>query len=144
MPQIIERGYLYIAQPPLYKYKKGKVERYLRDDRALQEYLADSGMNAATIVDANNHSIDRQAMQGILSKVSRYSDVLNMASRRRARDIIEYFVQHEEIGPESFRDEASALKLRDQLIAALTKAKSGARVYADGEVKFDENLVVTI
>ncbi len=43
---LIKKGYLYIAQPPLYRYKKGKNEIYLKDDRALSEFLIENGINS--------------------------------------------------------------------------------------------------
>jgi DNA gyrase subunit B len=49
MPEIIERGYLYIAQPPLYKAKKGKSEIYLKDEEALLEYLLGQGVEGITV-----------------------------------------------------------------------------------------------
>ena len=47
MPQLIERGHLYIAQPPLYKVSRGKSEQYLKDERALEDYLIDEGTEGA-------------------------------------------------------------------------------------------------
>ncbi len=44
MRELIERGYLYIAQPPLYKVTRGKSEQYLKDERALEDYLIDTGL----------------------------------------------------------------------------------------------------
>ena len=49
MPQVIERGYLYIAQPPLYKAAKGKSSRYLKDDTELEVFLVDEGLDGATL-----------------------------------------------------------------------------------------------
>jgi len=49
MPELVERGHLYIAQPPLYKAKRGKKELYLKDEAALREYLLDEGVEGMTI-----------------------------------------------------------------------------------------------
>ena len=49
MPELIERGHLYIAQPPLYRAKRGNDERYLKDDRALEEFLIDKVLSEARL-----------------------------------------------------------------------------------------------
>ncbi|MDY6848559.1 MAG: DNA topoisomerase (ATP-hydrolyzing) subunit B [Thermodesulfobacteriota bacterium] len=49
MPELVERGHLYIAQPPLYKIKRGKKEIYLKDDASLLDYLLDEGTEGATV-----------------------------------------------------------------------------------------------
>jgi DNA gyrase subunit B len=49
MPELVERGYLYIAQPPLYKAKRGKKEIYLKDEAALLDYLLDEGVEGMSV-----------------------------------------------------------------------------------------------
>ena len=67
MPEVIERGYLYIAQPPLYKASKGKSVRYLKDDAELEIYLIDEGVDGATLELASG---ERLAGQDLLAMVT--------------------------------------------------------------------------
>src|ERR671929_2192431 len=53
MPDIIERGHLYIAQPPLYKVAKGPLRQYLKDERALEDYLIGTGLDDTVLTLAN-------------------------------------------------------------------------------------------
>jgi DNA gyrase subunit B len=115
MPQIIERGYLYIAQPPLYKYKKGKLERYLKDDSALLDFLSDAGISNVEVKDAQGRVIDRNVLKSLMSKLQRYLQLMDMACRRRARGVVDYIIQHDDIGPQSLSSEEAALALGNRI-----------------------------
>lgn len=82
LPELVERGHIYIAQPPLYKVKKGKQEQYVKDEAALDEYLTAVALENAGLVSAPNVPAisglgletlikDYQAAQLIISRVSR-------------------------------------------------------------------------
>lgn len=138
MPQIIERGYLYIAQPPLFKYKKGKVERYLKDDKELTEFLSDTGMNNLTIKDAKGNTLDRVTVKGLITKLSRYNQLLDMASRRRVKEVIEYLVNHTEIGEDIFADESAVNALKDKICDQVGRQIAEGRGVIHGQVIFDQ------
>ena len=84
MPELVERGHIYIAQPPLYKVKQGKNEQYIKDDVALNAYLLNLALENASIVLAdgsvidNEHltslSTDYQTIQSIVDRLSRTMD----------------------------------------------------------------------
>jgi DNA gyrase subunit B len=88
LPELIEKGYIYIAQPPLYKVKKGKQEQYLKDDDAMGEYLTAAAIeNAALFTAPGVPGIsglgletlinDYRTAQGVISRISRlYPDTL--------------------------------------------------------------------
>ncbi len=138
MPQLIERGYLYIAQPPLFKYRKGKTERYLKDDKELINFLSDVGLGSIEISDKSGKVLDGTTMKAVLAKFGRYQELLHMAARRRNLEILEFIFENRDVGPHDFADESSCLRLRDRLVEYLRVRLTGARVYADGSVQFDE------
>ena len=63
MPELITRGYLYIAQPPLYRAKRGNDERYLKDDRALEDFLLSKALAEARLTYADGVSIEANELQ---------------------------------------------------------------------------------
>ncbi len=138
MPEIIERGYLYIAQPPLYKYKKGKVERYLKDDRELLEFLSDVGMNNLEIRDKSGRSIDKNMIKGLLSRFSRYSELIQMASKRRIKELIDYLVHNPTVDASSLGSEEKATETLQAILQHLNTDYPASRIHADGQVVFDQ------
>jgi DNA gyrase subunit B len=79
MPVLIERGYIYIAQPPLYKIKKGKQEQYLKDDEALDSYLLQGALEGTSLFPGEDSpAISGQALESL---ITRYRQVERMCER---------------------------------------------------------------
>jgi len=77
MPEVLERGHLYLAQPPLYKIKKDKKEQYLKNEEALQEFLLLAGTSGVTLGTGNgNEPISEERLLEVLREVMRYREWL--------------------------------------------------------------------
>ena len=82
MPELIEAGYLYIAQPPLYRAKRGQSETYLKDDKELDDYLTRNGAEGATLHLANGSSLAGNDLVAAVEK-AREAKVMIAALTRR-------------------------------------------------------------
>lgn len=93
MPEVIERGYVYIAQPPLYRAKRGNSEIYLKDDRAMEEYLIQIGTTDAVLIAQNGEQI---AGADLINRVEQAriarTLILSMSNRLPARIIAQMAV----------------------------------------------------
>ncbi len=91
MPEVIERGYLYIAQPPLFKVKKGKSsEIYLKDERSLEDYLIDLAINDTIIIDSKGDKRSGKDLRELLVKSRALRNSINsLSSRAGNRRVVE-------------------------------------------------------
>jgi DNA gyrase subunit B len=87
MNPLVSDGHLYIAQPPLYKIKRGKKERYLKDDAALEEFLLNQGVKSLTIVPNGSDMISGDEALEMLEKIQTYTGRVERAERRIVPDI---------------------------------------------------------
>jgi DNA gyrase subunit B len=84
MRELIDRGFLYIAQPPLFKLRKGKSERYIKDERALEEYLLDLALQGAEVAPAGAVApLGEIALRQLLEAASFYRKIVDRMALRR-------------------------------------------------------------
>ncbi|HKE62593.1 MAG TPA: DNA topoisomerase (ATP-hydrolyzing) subunit B [Nitrospira sp.] len=83
MPELLERGYIYIAQPPLFKVKKGKAERYLKDEGALNEHLADLAVEDVQLyLEGAQDFVTGRRLLPILKKMISYEALLARLNKK--------------------------------------------------------------
>ena len=119
MPELIERGYIYIAQPPLYKIKQGREERYLKDDFELDQYMLNLSMMQAALVPARDaEPITGDALAAIARKYVMADAVVERLSRLMDHDTLHELMDGLALNLDS-ADEAHASA--ERLQAALLK-----------------------
>jgi len=90
MPELIRRGHIYIAQPPLYKVRKGKQERYVKDDAELNAYLLQLALDGARLhVRADAPTISESAFEVLAQEFMRVSLQFVRMERKTSKDILE-------------------------------------------------------
>jgi DNA gyrase subunit B len=92
MPELIQKGFLYIAQPPLYKVSKGKKELFLKDERALDEHLLRIATEHGSVVTPHGE-LKGAPLKALLEKAITYQDRLKKLSTRRDPRVLDAVVQ---------------------------------------------------
>jgi DNA gyrase subunit B len=132
MPKLIEAGHLYIAQPPLYRAKRGNEERYLKDDRALEDFLLEKALANARLVLADGRVLEGTAL-------AEEADALRAAARRLKRlapgvpvGLVEQAAIAGALTTDAARATEAAARLAARLDALAAPSERGWKALADG------------
>lgn len=115
MPELIERGHLYIAQPPLYKVARGKSSRYLKDQAALEDYLITSGLEEAALEVASGEVRAGLDLRSVVDDALRLRTLLDGLHSRYNRSLVEQAAIAGALSAETFADPTQAAALATQV-----------------------------
>ena len=93
MPELVEHGHLYIAQPPLYRIAKGKREFYVKDEEARDDYLLAAGIDGVRMSTSDEQILEGEHLKNVSKAVLRYQKELEVIDRRRDQRIVDALIR---------------------------------------------------
>ncbi|MCQ8880057.1 DNA topoisomerase (ATP-hydrolyzing) subunit B [Pseudoalteromonas shioyasakiensis] len=133
MPEIVERGYIYIAQPPLYKVKKGKQERYIKDDPALVDYLTSLALNGAALyTSADASALEGEALESIVHDYQNTVKVIERLKRKYPNTVMNRLIYQSELKAEHLADEEKVIAWTKELVDDLIERDEDATIFHAG------------
>jgi len=131
MPQVIEKGYLYIAQPPLFRVKKGKTEKYVQNELEMQNMLVELAAEDMSIP-LKGQDVKGKALVPFLKKLANYERLLDWFERRRKDPHVLRFLLREGVGKAVLKEKAALKDLLKKMKAELPAITIGD-IYEDEE-----------
>ncbi|MBL4786516.1 MAG: DNA topoisomerase (ATP-hydrolyzing) subunit B [Cohaesibacteraceae bacterium] len=129
MPELVERGHLYIAQPPLYKVKHGKSEQYLKDERALEDYLISSGSDDTLLRLSNGEELVGRDLGRLVEQSRSLNTLFEGIHNRYNKAVVEQAAIAGALSPELIDDrdmaQAAATKIAKRLDAIAEETEKG-------------------
>jgi DNA gyrase subunit B len=123
MRELIENGYVYIAQPPLFRAKRGRSEVFIRDERALETWLIKRAVESRTLVLPDGTQMSGEELERKLEKLTAFRKYLQIVERRGpTRDVIMCLLKHGAKDKAFFDDEARVAALAAELTTPLRTA----------------------
>lgn len=131
MPEIIERGYIYIAQPPLYKTKKGKQEQYLKDDDALNTYLTSIALdNASVHVNEDAPAISGVSLENLVTLYQTTNTMIERISRLMPIELLTKLIYSDTLTVADLDNTDSLDKFGANFVSQLAASETGGRTYS--------------
>jgi len=130
IPLLIERGHVYIAQPPLYKVKKGKAETYVKDDLELNALLLKSALEDAELhVNGEAEAMPVSALDALARRYMEFQATIRRAARRYDQHVLEQMLLMPELSADEREDEARLTQWGAQLETLLNAEQPPGRTY---------------
>lgn len=130
-PELVERGYIYIAQPPLYKVKRGKQEQYVKDDEALFDYLTQSAMDGAAFYPSTEAPpITAQSLEELVYDFRRLEKIIKRYKRRYPADLLKRVGCLSLLQQDDFSDQSRIENWCQKLHISLQQVNSRTEQYA--------------
>ena len=129
MRELVDRGHIFIAQPPLYKVAKGKQHQYLKDDEALEEHLTQAALdNASVFVNPDAPGITGSGLESLVNQYREVNVTISRLSRLYTEDVLWQMVYGASLSVDDMQDESAVQAFCDQLSKRLQaeSAKNGA------------------
>ena len=140
MPELIEGGYLYIAQPPLYKVKRGNSEQYLKDQTAFEDYLIDSGLDETSLHLANGEVRSSQDLRQVVYDAKEFEATLKGLHSRYTRSVVEQAAICGALNPELLNSPEKALEVASRIAERLNAISDETEKGWEGKVREDKGL----
>jgi DNA gyrase subunit B len=130
MPELIERGHVYIGLPPLYKLKQGKQELYLKDDPALDQYLANNAVEGASLVPADGEpAIEGAALEKLLLAYAAARDAITRNAHRYDPIVLESLIDFTPLDAQALAEHTDEAHELSALEAKLNRGGLGQPRY---------------
>ncbi|MGM8225204.1 DNA topoisomerase (ATP-hydrolyzing) subunit B [Cellvibrio sp. ARAG 10.3] len=131
MRELIERGHIYIAQPPLYKISKGKQEQYLKDEAAMTEFLTQAALEGASLhVNADAPGISGEALEKLVGQYRKVMATIDRLSRLYPSEVLEKMIYLPSLRAEHLADQGHMQQWCDQMLARFSlDTRAGSQKY---------------
>jgi DNA gyrase subunit B len=134
MRELIERGYLYIAQPPLFKVMDRKKELYISNEEEMKDYVLDNGVNKLSLITGNGNNITGSRLLNLVKKVMRIETVLNRFEKEdKNKTVMRVLAGDPVFSPNDFRKEPALQKVAKRTSKAIGERLVGCRTEIDPE-----------